>query len=122
MKKEKPHCLVCKHIRHTKPDKEGTQLSFCILCNEVVPKEDLYEKVNCNSYQRIPVTCASCGDDIIGGKKASNPLRYRSGKNKGKVKPCCDNPDWRVCPNRDCEAEGALICKNCGYYWGDITW
>ena len=121
MKKEKPHCLRCKNFI-VKDENKPTQEYICSLFNHVISSDDVFKKVDCNSYQSRPYTCASCGAEIIGGKKVSNPLRYRSGKNKGKTKPCCDNPDWRVCPNRDCEADVAIICKNCGYYWGDITW
>ncbi len=73
-------------------------------------------------------TCASCGEEITDKCiKVKNPLEYKKGKNKGKVKPCCKNPDWRVCPNTDCENvdeydSPALICKNCGYYYGMMTW
>jgi len=116
-------CGACKHVKYTEPDKEGNQERICTLFNHYLSFEDCHIKVDCNSFDRVPYTCASCGADITKGcRKASNPLTYRSGKNKGKVKPCCDNPDWRVCPNRDCEADGALICKNCGYYYGFETW
>lgn len=115
-------CGVCKQVKHTEPDKDGNQESICKLFNHYLTKEDVHTKVDCNNFDRVPYSCASCGADIIGGSKASNPLTYCSGKNKGKTKLCCKNPDWRVCPNRECEADGAIICKNCGYYYGMETW
>lgn len=118
-------CLVCKHVKHTEPDKEGHQESICKLFNHYLSYEDVHKKVDCNRYERIPHTCASCGTDIIKGcrkAKCKSPFRYRSGKHKGEVKLCCDNPDWRYCPNRECEAIDAIICKNCGSYYGEITW
>ncbi len=121
MTKEKPHCLNCKHVRHSIPDENGKQDSFCKLLDTLLPRMDVIEKVDCNKFKRSPHTCASCGAEIVGGKKVSNPLRYKKGKNKGKVKPCCDNPDWRVCPDKWCEGD-AVVCKNCGYYFGMMTW
>lgn len=68
-------------------------------------------------------TCASCGALITTkSPKVKNPLRYKKGKNKGKEKPCCKHPDWRRCTYEDCEADGAIVCINCGMYYGAITW
>lgn len=72
--------------------------------------------------------CVSCGAYITSSNRTvKNPLRYKKGKNIGKVKPCCENPDWHKCENFDCEANHdgetpALMCISCGAYWGDITW
>jgi len=78
--------------------------------------------------EKTKTTCASCGgiiDDTC--KMAKNPLRYKGGEKKGKIKKCCKYPDWRKCPNEDCESNydgitPALICSNCGRYYGQITW
>ena len=84
MKKEKPHCLVCTSFI-VKDEHKPTQEYICSLFNHIISSDDVFKKVDCNSYHRRPYTCASCGAEIIGGKKVGNPLRYRSGKNKGKV-------------------------------------
>jgi len=120
-------CGVCKHIKYGKVNQEtGEQEdSICTLFHHYLSHDDVLWGVDCNSFERIPYTCASCGADIVKGCRKANiisPFRYRSGKHKGKVKPCCDTPDWRYCPNRDCEAIDAIICKNCGAYYGEITW
>ena len=119
-------CLVCKHAKHTEPDKEGHQESICKLFNHYLSKDDVHKKVDCNSYERMPYTCASCGADITNScRKAPTPLKER-GKNKGKPIECCKNPDFRKCPNKECGNQDygitAIICKNCGYYYGFETW
>ena len=121
---EKSHCGICKQIifgeLNQKTGKESE--SICKLFNHILSRDDVLTKVDCNSFERRPHTCASCGTDITKYcRKSGNPLRYRSGKHKGAVKPCCDNPDWRQCPNKECDGE-ATICKNCGYYFGMIDW
>jgi hypothetical protein len=74
---------------------------------------------------RIPrpdvISCASCGHKIDGNhKKVSTPL-----KRKYPIR-CCPEPDFRECPNPECEGmyfdQPARICRNCGYYYGSITW
>ena len=124
MKKEKPHCGICKSIQYGKMNQTTGQEedSICKLFNHVLSRKDILDVVDCNSFERKPFTCASCGTDIVGGTKASNPLRYRSGKHKGEVKPCCDNPDWRFCPNKECDGDDAIVCRNCGWYYGDVNW
>ena len=124
MKKDK--CLVCKHIKHTELDEKGNQESICKLFNHYVSKDDLYKKVDCTNYVRIPYSCASCGYDVTSScKKATTPLKTR-GKNKDKPIECCKNPDFRYCPNKECENQDysiiAKICMNCGYYYGFETW
>lgn len=115
-------CGVCKHVKYTEPDKDGNQERICKLFNHYLSKEDVYTKVDCNSFERVPYICASCGADITSScRKTSIPLK-ESGKNKGQPIECCKNPDFRKCPNKGCEADGAIICKNCGYYYGMVTW
>lgn len=124
MNKEKQHCGICKQIIYGEVDqKTGKESdSICKLFNHVLSREDVLNFVECNSFERRPPTCASCGAEITQYcRKSGNPLRYRSGKHKGEVKLCCANPDWRHCPGKDCEGE-AIICRNCGQYWGMETW
>ena len=123
MKAEKKKCSICRHIAFGEVDqKTGVEAdSVCKLFNLVLSKEDFIE-VDCDSFDRRPHTCASCGADITKScKKASNPLTYHHGPRKGQTKQCCSNPDWRCCPGRDCEGE-AIICRNCGHYYGMETW
>ena len=72
-------------------------------------------------------TCASCGAEITNKcKKICVPLQSR-GRNSGKDIKCCGNPDFRECPNKNCECKTeyditARTCINCGYWWGMETW
>lgn len=124
MTKEKQHCGICKHIIYGQVNQEtGVESdSVCKLFNHVLSREDVLTVVDCNSFERKLHTCASCGAEITKYcRKAGNPLTYHHGPRKGQVKQCCDNPDWRICPNKDCDGE-AVVCKNCGYYYGFISW
>ena len=72
------------------------------------------------------ISCVSCGAKITNGcKKVSTPIHVK-GSYSGKKIKCCSNPDFRECPNQGCENHEydstALICKNCGYYFGYETW
>jgi hypothetical protein len=127
MGKEKQHCGICKQIVYGEMDqKTGKESdSICKLFNHILSREDVLTIVECNSFERRPHTCASCGTEITQYcRKAKNPLTYHHGPRKGQDKQCCDNPDWRKCPGEitsNCEGE-AIICRNCGYYYGLETW
>jgi hypothetical protein len=119
-------CKNCLYHRYSEPDEKGYQEMFCILDGHKVEKDEWEKITDCENFESEPFYCASCGTAITKDlEKTSNPLVYKRGKNKGKEKKCCDNPDWRVCPGPDeeygCEGE-AIVCRNCGYYYGLETW
>ena len=118
-------CKNCLYHRYSEPDDKGHQEMFCKIDNHKVEGHEWETTTDCENFESEPYTCASCGTPITKGlRKTSNPLEYKRGKNKGKEKKCCDNPDWRVCPGPPgdyCEGE-AIACRNCGAYYGDITW
>ena len=88
------------------------------IIQKVIEEEQWHTQgVNMTQY------CSSCGATITKKcRKVSTPIQRRGSyaKEERPIK-CCKNPDFRVCPNKDCEGE-AIICLNCGYYYGMITW
>lgn len=79
--------------------------------------------INKKMGRELMDNCVSCGHPVTDGNpKAKNPVRYKSGKRKGEEKKCCKDPNLRHCNNKHCEAETAIMCLNCGKYYGDITW
>jgi hypothetical protein len=119
-------CRNCIHHEWSEPDDNGNQDLFCKIDGRKIKHEKWNEYTKCSDFKSEPFYCASCGTAITKElRKAENPLTYRNGKNKGEEKKCCANPDWRVCPGPDdeygCEGE-AIICRNCGYYYGLETW
>lgn len=118
-------CRNCINNKYSEPDENGHQDLFCKIDGHKIEREKWNEYTKCSDFKPKPFYCASCGTPITNKlMKAYNPLEYKRGKNKGKEKKCCANPDWRVCPGPDeygCEGE-AIVCRNCGYYYGMETW
>ena len=101
------------------------------LCWNAIKTKGVNEQLY-NSYKKDLIdmekkrkTCWSCGTEITNKcRKAKVPIQT-SGRNVGKPFLCCEKPDFRNCPNPGCEARTigvALICLNCGSYFGFETW